>query len=160
MNTRIILHFCCLFLIAGLVRVMDMVFGCLAYAPLYFAICLTASAAIFVFWFPISRKTAAINGAIAFLVLLIPLVSPAPSERLLRSAMLGLEKGASSELIEPMVQKKYQDRRYVLPEIMREQEGGRERVVVSLISQEPGNCTAIVFLVEDGKIVHRFFSPD
>ena len=84
--------------------------------------------------------------------------------------MLKFPLGSDASDIETIVLQAYEGSAYAPPSISREQsnvlmEPGQparqlERVHVSLLSQDPGNCTAIIFLVEDGLVVHRFFSAD
>lgn len=135
--------------------------GLVAYETYYLAFC-AASALVFAGAWRVSvQRGTLLAGGLAFAILASLLVLPAPSSaRLLRKAMLSIPLGAEADAIEPTIRGAYQGSGYPLPEISRSSTQGMDSIHVSLISQEPGNCTAIVFLAKDGRVVHRFFSPD
>ena len=74
--------------------------------------------------------------------------------------MLKIPPGTDADAIETIVKQEYQNSPYALPRISEDRAAGFERVHVSLWSQEAGNCTAILFLVEDGVVVRSMFSRD
>jgi hypothetical protein len=96
----------------------------------------------------------------AFAILSLPWTLPPSSARLLRLALIRVPREAGPDSIRSTVREVYRDSGYTLPHISVEPSGDFERVHVSLISQEAGNCTSIHFLVKGGVVVHRFFSPD
>lgn len=134
--------------------------GLVAYKTYYLAFCVFAALAFAMAWRVSVQRGAWLAGGLAFGTLASLLILPAPSERLLRQAFLSIPVGAEADTIETTVRRAYQGSGYPLPEITRECWQDMERTHISLISQEPGNCTAIVFLAKDGRVVHRFFSAD
>jgi hypothetical protein len=70
--------------------------------------------------------------------------------------MLKIPPGTDVDTIERIVREEYQGSAHVFPKITKD----NNRVHVSLLSQQAGNCTAIVFRIEDGVVVDRMFSAD
>ncbi len=134
--------------------------GLTAYTIPYLSSCAIFAALLgFVWHLSVRRFTVAVTGC-AFAILSLPWSLPPSSARLLRIAMLRVPLQADADSIRATVSEVYRDSGYVLPEISVEPHGEFERVGASLISQEPGNCTSIGFLVKDGVVVHRSFSLD
>ena len=145
-------------------------YGVVAYSYRYLLFCILVSLVSVAQWYVVYGKRAALVGLVVFSLFAGQFFLPSPSERILRSAMLKIPLGSDASDIETIVLQAYEGSAYAPPSISREQsnvvmEPGQsarqlERVHVSLLSQDPGNCTAITFLVEDGVVVHRFFSAD
>lgn len=160
----IVAVFACFALIA------DQLYGVFAYTYRYLLFCILVALVSVAQWYGVYGKRAALVGFVVFSLFAGQFFLPPPSERILRSAMLKFPLGSDASDIETIVLQAYEGSAYAPPSISREQsnvlmEPGQparqlERVHVSLLSQDPGNCTAIIFLVEDGLVVHRFFSAD
>lgn len=107
-------------------------------------------------WKQGTERNALWMGLGVFLLFVGILFLPPPSERILRSAMLKVAVGTDADAIDEIVAEEYQGSPYVFPAITVDE----ERVRVSLLSQDPGNCTAIIFKIVDGKVVQREFMAD
>jgi hypothetical protein len=165
-NNTVMKYLAILFLLFGLtfltslIYLLDHALGLVAYTAYFLSFCAVVALVFGAVWFASIRKYSLLAGLVALAAVASHVVLPPPSERLLRAAMLSVPLGADVDTIETAVQESYQGSRYALPQITTDVTGGMDRVHVSLLSQERGNCTAIVFLVKDGRVVNRFFSPD
>ena len=130
--------------------------GMMAYTLPYLIFCLIAAAVIGAAWIPLLNKRAYVAGLVAFAALSVHLLLPPPSERILRSALMQMPAGTSADSIEGIVQEAYKGSPYSLPEITRE----TNRIHVSLIHQEPGNCTSLTIHLKDGRVVGSEYVPD
>lgn len=147
-------------LMALLLLALDHWLGIAAYSLPFLASCALFATLLGVAWrFSVRRYTFAVS-VCAFAILSMPWSLPPSSARLLRVAMMRVPRQADANSIRATVREVYRDSGYALPQISIEPSGDVERIHVSLISQEPGNCTSIHFLVKGGVVVHRFFSPD
>jgi hypothetical protein len=70
--------------------------------------------------------------------------------------LLKIQPGASADSIETIVKEAYDGSGYVLPRITRED----ARIYVSLLSQQSGNCTALILRTKDGVVVSGEYSAD
>jgi len=140
--------------------VADQWLGVVAFTYRYLLFCIIGSLVLGAIWFGVFKKHALLVGLVVFSLLAANYFVSPPSERLLRSAMLKIPPGTDADAIETTVKQEYQNSPYVLPRISEDRAAGFERVHVSLLSQEAGNCTAILFLVEDGVVVRSMFSRD
>lgn len=151
-------------LLVGLVAysayVADQWLGVVAFTYRYLLFCIIGSVVLGAIWFGVFKKHTLLVGLGVFSLLAANYFLSPPSERLLRSAMLKIPPGTDADAIETIVKQEYQNSPYVLPRISEDRAAGFERVHVSLLSQEAGNCTAILFLVEDGVVVRSMFSRD
>ncbi len=130
--------------------------GLVAYSTRYLLFCGLFGLMVHTSWACAFRKPARWPGILAFLVLVSVMVYPPPSERILRTVMVKVRPGTSVHAIERIVKEHYEGSRFVIPQITRED----TRVHVSLINQQPGNCSAVTFMIEDGVVVRRSFSAD
>ncbi len=146
--------------LTALVYILDQCLGIVAYNLPYFLFCSIVALVFGSAWFATIKKHSILAGFVAFLILASLYVLPPPSERLLRSTMLKIPPGTDADAIEAVVNEEYLGSAYVLPRIYRDIAGNKERIHVSLLSQESGNCTSLIFILEDGLVVRRIFSPD
>ena len=143
-------------LLVYLAYMMDQWVGVMAFTWPYLLFCLISAAVIGGAWIPWLGKRAYLAGLVAFALLSVHMLMPPPSERILRSASLKLVPGTHEEAIQGILAEEYDGTAYSMPEITRE----ADRVHVSLIYHEPGNCTALVLHLEDGKVVGSEYMPD
>ncbi len=130
--------------------------GIVAYSYRYLLFCAIIGLQYFVVWFISIKRHAILVGLVVFSILAGNFLLPAPSERILRSIFLKIPLDSSSDAIERIVKEEYESSDYIFPQISEED----NRVHISLASQEPGNCTAIIFRTRDGVVVGREFSVD
>ncbi len=135
---------------------LDQWLGIVAFTYQYLLFCAISALLFWVAWFPILRKRSWAAGLAVFAILASNFLLPPPPERILRSVLLRLPPGTSSDSIERVVAEEYDGSEYVLPQITRE----NTRVHVSLLSQRSGNCTALIFKTEDGVVVSSEYSAD
>lgn len=157
---RILLFVLMVALVAYATYLADHWLGVVAFTHHYLLFCMIASLGLGSAWFALSGKRAFPVGLLIFSLLAVNFFLPPPSTRLLRSAMLKIPPGTDADTIEMTVKQEYQDSAYALPRISKDRAGHFERVHVSLLSQEAGNCTALLFLVENGLVVRGMFVPD
>lgn len=74
--------------------------------------------------------------------------------------MLKIPPGTNADAIEAIVKQEYQGSAYALPRISKDRARNFDRVHASLLSQKVGNCSALLFLIEDGVVAKSMFSPD
>lgn len=147
-------------LVAYFAYVADQLLGVVAFTYRYLLFCIIASLAFCAAWFTSFRKHSIFVGLVVFSILAANFFLPPPSERILRSVMLKIPPGTDADAIERVVQEEYEGSAYLLPTIYRDHARNFERVHVSLLSQKAGNCTALLFLIENGVVVKGMFSPD
>lgn len=150
--------------------VADCWFGVVAFTYGYLLFCFVTSLSLGALWFAFFKKHALLVSGVVFSLFAANYFLPPPSERLLRSALLKIPLGSDGDRIETIVRQEYEGSGYVIPRISKEQinvlmkpdEPTRQvdRVHFSLLSQDRSNVTAISFLIEDGVVVKRSFSPD
>ena len=147
-------------LVAFVAYVADQMFGVVAFTYGYLAFCVLAALAFGAAWHACFPKSAPVFALAVLGILAANCFLPAPSERLLRSAMLKAKPGTDASAIVGIVEKQYEDSPYALPWIHEDKAGGFDRIHVSLLSQKKGNCTSVIFLLENGKVSRSIFSPD
>lgn len=147
-------------LLAFVVYAADRMLGIAAFTRYYLLFCGMASLLLGAIWLAMFRKGALPAGLAVFGLLAANLLLPPPAERLLRAAMLEIPVGTRSDAIETIVEQVFKGSRYPLPHISKDRVQQFDRVHVSLLSLRNGNCTALLFLIEDGKVVRGIFSPD
>lgn len=147
-------------LVAAAAYVADQMFGVVAFTFGYLAFCLTAALAFGWCWHACFRKSARLVALAFFGVLAANFILPAPSERLLRSAMIEAGPGSDASAIVGIVKRRYADSPHAMPWIHEDQAGGFDRVHVSLLSQTARSCTSAIFLVRNGRVCRSIFSPD
>jgi hypothetical protein len=147
-------------LVAFVAYIADQMLGVVAFTYGYLAFCLLAALAFGGAWHTCLPKSAPICALVVFGILVVNFLLPAPSERLLRFAMLKAPPGTNASAIVDIVKQQYEGSHYAMPQIYEDKGGGFDRVHVSLLSQRPSNCTAVIFLIENGKVSESFFSPD
>ena len=135
---------------------LDQWLGIVAFTYPYLLFCAISALLFWVAWFPILRKRSAVVGLAVFAILSANFLLPPPSERILRSVLLRLPPGTTSDSIEEIVAEEYDGSGYVLPRITRED----TRVHVSLLSQQSRNCTALILRTKDGAVVSSEYSAD
>lgn len=138
----------------------DQWLGVVAFTYRYLLFCVIGSLVLGAAWFGIFRKGALLVGLMVFSLLAANYFLPPPSERLLRSVMLKIPIGTDGDAIETIVKQEFKDSGYALPGISKDRAQHFDRVHVSLSSQEAGNSTALLFLIEDGVVVKSMFSRD
>ena len=143
-------------IVACLAYAFDQWLGIVAFTYRYLFFCALVGLLYWAMWFMVFKKYATLVGLGVFAILAANFLLPAPSERILRSALLRIQLGADSDAIERIVKEEYDGSGYVLPRITKE----GASVHVSLLSQQAGNCTAILFNTEGGVVVRRYFSAD
>ena len=143
-------------IIAYFAYALDQWLGIVAFTCPYSIFCVIAALLFWAIWFSILKKRALVVGLAVFTVLAANFLLPPPSERLLRSVLLGIPPGTAVGSIEKIVEEEYEGSGYVLPAITRED----ARVHVSLLSQQSGNCTALIFTAENGVVISGEFSAD
>ncbi len=143
-------------IIAFFAYAFDQWLGIVALTYTYLLYCAIVALFYWAAWYPSLKKHAILVGLVVFAILSTNFLLPSPSERLLRAALLRIPPGTDAESIERIVKDEYDGSGYVLPRITRDD----TRVHVSLLSQEAGNCTAIIFDIKDGIVVDRRFSAD
>ena len=134
----------------------DQWIGMMAYTWAYLLFCVIAAIVIGAAWMPLLNKRAGIAALVAFATLAVHLVMPPPSERILRSALFEMPVGTSAQSIQGIVQKQYDGSQYKMPQISRDE----ERIYVSLINQEPGNCTGLTIHLRDEKVIRTEYMAD
>lgn len=147
-------------LVAFVAYIADQMFGLVAFTYGYLAFCVLAALVFGAAWRACSPKSAPAFALGVFAVLAANFLLPAPSERLLRSAMLEAAPGTDAAAIVDIVKQQYEGSPYEMPQISEDNSGGYDRVNVSLISQKSRSCTSVIFLVENGKVSRSFFSAD
>ena len=135
---------------------LDQWVGIVAFTYPYLFFCTVVGLLYWGAWFPCLKKRAFVIGLAAFSILSINFLLPAPSERILRTVMMRLPPGTSSDTIEEIVEEAYDGSGYVFPQIIR----GNTSVRVSLLSQRSGNCTALIINTKDGVVVSSAYSQD
>ena len=135
---------------------LDQWLGIVAFTYPYLIFCMIAALLFWAAWFPILKKRAIVVGLAVFAVLAANFLLPPPSERLLRSVLLKIPPGTKVDSIEKFAKGEYDGSGYILPSIARED----SRVHVSLLSQQSGNCTALIFTAENGVVISGEFSAD
>ncbi|NNC86948.1 MAG: hypothetical protein HKN82_00650 [Akkermansiaceae bacterium] len=161
MRTLLVIPFVLLVaLVAYGAYVADQWLGVVAFTYRYLLFCIIGSLALGAVWFGIFRKRALLVVLAVFSVLAVNYLLPPPSERLLRSVMLKAPPGTEATAIVDIVKRHYEDSPYAMPRISEDRGGGFDRVHVSLLSQEAGNSTSVIFLVENGRVARSIFSPD
>ncbi len=136
---------------------LDQWMGVVAFTYRYLLFCVMAALLFYGVWATSIKKQQAIwVGVVVFGVLAANFVLPAPSERILRAAWLRIPVGTPADAIERVVTEAYDGSGFVLPRITEEE----NRIHVSLMSQQAGNCTAIIFKTRDGVVVESEYSPD
>ncbi len=143
-------------IIAFFAYVFDQWLGVVAFTYPYLFFCAIVGLLYWAAWYLILKKRAMCVGLAAFALLALNFLLPPPSERILRSALLRIPQGTSVEFIERIVKDEYNGSGYALPQITKDD----TRVHVSLLSRQAGNCTAIIFKIEDGIVVDRWFVAD
>ena len=147
-------------LVAYCAYVADQLFGVVAFSYRYLLFCIVAAALFGAVWFMSFRKNAILFGLLVFSILATNFFLPPPSERFLRSAMLKIPPGTEVDFIEKIVTEEYEGSSYLNPKIYTDFFGDIERVHVSLLNQGARNCTALLFLVEDGVVTKGIYSAD
>ncbi len=131
--------------------------GVVAFTYRYLLFCVMAALLFYGVWATsIKKKQAVWVGGVVFGVLAANFVLPAPSERILRAAWLRIPVGTPAEAIVRIVKAAYDGSGYVLPRITEEE----NRIHVSLLSQQAGNCTALIFKTSDGVVVESEYMVD
>lgn len=143
-------------ILADFVYGLDQWLGVIAFTYWYLLFCAMVALLYWSVWFMTLKKYATLVGSAAFAVLAAVLLLPPPSERILMSALLRVPPGTDSDAIERIVEEEYGGSGYALPRITKED----ARVYVSLLSQEAGNCTTLIFKIEDGIVVSGEYIPD
>ena len=136
--------------------VLDHWVGLLAFQGRYVAFSLLLAGSIGAGWLVVSKRVALGVGAAALALLLAPFFLSEPSSRILRQVLNDVESGMPGELVIGMVEAAYEDSEYVMPRINHE----ADRIHVSLSSQHPGDCTALIFHLANGVVVKSEFSAD
>jgi hypothetical protein len=135
---------------------LDQWLGIVAFTYRYLLFCAIVALLFWMTWFPVLKKRAFIVGLAVFAIFSANFLLPPPSERLLRKVLLRIPPGSHSDSIGKIVEEEYSGTGNVLPQITKED----TRVHVSLLSQQDGNCTAIIFNTKDGIIVSGEYSAD
>lgn len=135
---------------------LDQWLGIVACTWPYLLFCTISALLFWGAWFPILRKHSLVVGLAVFSILSANFLLPPPSERILRSVLLKIHPGTSSDSIQAIVEQEYEGSGYPLPRITRED----SRIHVSLLSQEPGNCTALILNTKDGAVISSEYSAD
>ena len=130
--------------------------GILAFKYRYLAFCLLVAGTVSTAWLANSRKCALTLGLSVFALLMTPFFMSEPSSRILRGVLIDVQPGTHGDEIEEMVWNAYSESVYVMPRITRSD----KRIHVSLLTQEPGDCTAAIFYLADGVVVNAEFSAD
>ena len=151
-----VLLFVFVILMAALIYVLDHWLGIVAYTIPYLLFSAVISLVSGTIWFAIRNRNSVWIGLAVFAIFGMVIVLSPSSERILRSSMLSIKPGTNSSEIENVVAAKYGGTRFVMPLISRES----ERVHVSLISQKAGNCSSVIFHIQDGVVVDRKFIAD
>lgn len=147
-------------LVAFVAYIADQMFGVVAFTYGYLAFCLLAALAFGLAWRACFPKSAPAFALVVFAILAANFLLPPPSERLLRFAMLKAKPGTDASAILDIVKQQYEGSSYEMPRISEDESGGFDRIHVSLLSQKEGNCTSVIFLIENGKVSRGIFSPD
>jgi hypothetical protein len=147
-------------LVSYLAYAADQWLGVVAFKPGYVLFCVVAALLFCAAWFACFRKHSILVGAVVFGILAANLFLPAPSERLLREVMLKVPPGTDAGSVEEIVKEEYAGSDYPLPLITRDRAAEMNRVHVSLSSQEAGNSTSLLFLIDKGTVVRRMFIRD
>jgi hypothetical protein len=147
-------------LVAFSAYVADQLFGVVAFTFGYLVFCLLAAAAFGGMWRVCFKKTGLAAALVVFGVLATNFFLPPPSERLLRSAMLKAPPGTDATAIVDIVKQQYEGSPYAMPMVWESRAGGIDQVHVSLLSQKAKSCTAVIFLVENGRVSKRIYSGD
>jgi hypothetical protein len=147
-------------LVAFVAYIADQMFGVVAFTYGYLAFCLLATLVFGLAWRAFFPKSAPAFALVVFTILAVNFLLPPPSERLLRSAMLKAKPGTDASAIVDIVKQQYEGSPYEMPRISEDESGGFDRIHVSLLSQKEGNCTSVIFLIENGKVSRGIFSPD
>lgn len=135
---------------------LDSWMGLLAYFWEYCLLAFIISCLYVISWKPQLKKYSYATGVLVFsLLLLIPFYSK-PSERILRSVLLKVNNGHTVQDIQNIVKHEYEESPYVMPQMFI----GKTKVSISLMSQEPGNCTSVMFKLKDGKVIESCFWAD
>ena len=135
---------------------LDQWVGVMAFTWSYLLFCVISAVVVAGAWIPLLNKRAWMAGIVVFSLLAVNLLLPPPSERILRSASFRLVPGTSADSVSQVLKDEYDGSAYSLPSITEES----DRIHVSLMSQEPGNCTALIILVEEGVVVGCEYSAD
>ena len=143
-------------MILYLAYMMDQWVGVMAFTLPYLLFCLVAAAITAGCWIPLLNKRAYVVALVAFSLLAVNLLLPPPSERILRSASLRLVPGTDADTIQQVLKEEYDGSAYSMPSITEEP----DRVFVSLLNHEPGNCTALIIHLEEGVVVGCEYSAD
>lgn len=130
--------------------------GILAFTYQYLAFCVLIAGAVAAAWLAKSRRLALTAGLIAFALLVSPYLLRESSSRILRRVLSEVKVGTPADEVERIVTKAYMDSGYAMPRITRTD----SRIHVSLLSQEPGDCTAAIFYLDDGLVIRDEFSAD
>ena len=134
----------------------DQWLGIVAYTLPYLLFCVATGLLFWGAWLPVLQKRAVIVGSLVFAMLAVNFVLPPPSERILRSVLLRVTPGTNVDAVEGIVEDAYDGSSYKLPQITHEP----DRIHVSLLSQEAGNCTALIIHTNDGVVVSSSYSAD
>lgn len=145
-----------LLFVAWMTNLLDHWLGIVAFEGQFLLFSIVAAVIFGLIWYSIAKKHALAFAIVAFLLFSINFALPAPSERVLRSAQLKLQPGVAAQRIESTIAEAYQDTPYGMPRIS----WTDSRVLISLSSQEAGNCTAILLQVKNGVIERSEFSAD
>ena len=150
--------------------VADSTRGVVAFTHGYLFFCLVSALVLGAAWFACFGKQAPLVGCLVFGLLAAALVLPAPSARLLRSAMLKLPPDTDAGAIEAVVKQEYAGSAYAIPRMSRKRanismEPGEparqlERIHFSLSSHDPSDSTSISFIIEDGAVLQGSFAAD
>jgi len=146
--------------VAAVAYVADQMFGVVAFGSLYSIFCILAALALGGIWHASFKKSGPVFGCVVFGVLMANFLLPPPSERHLRSVMLQAPPGTDASAIVHLVKQQYGNSPYEMPLITEDRSGNVDRIHVSLLSQKARNCTAAIFLIENGRVSQSLFSAD
>jgi len=143
-------------IVAFFAYALDQWLGIAAFTGRYIAFSAMLALLVAASWLAFLKKGAIGIAFTVFAILAGIILLPPPSERILRTALLRIPAGTHASEIERIVKEEYEGSGYALPGITEEP----NRIHISLLSQEPGNCTAITFETKDGVVVSGHFMAD
>lgn len=141
-----------LYMVCGL----DDWLGILAFKYQYLAFCVLVAGTVATAWLAKSRRSSLAVGLSAFTLLVSPYFMSEPSSRILRGLLIDVQVGTHGDEVEEMVRNAYSESGYVMPRIKRSD----SRILVSLLTQEHGDCTAAIFHLANGVVVNAEFCAD
>ena len=130
--------------------------GVLAFKYQYLGFCALVSGSVAVAWLLESKRLSMVAGLTVLALLMSPYLVSKPSSRILREILIEVGVGSGSDEVERAVKAAYKDSGFVMPRVTT----GDERILVSLLTQASGDCTAAIFYLQGGTVVGSEFSAD